>query len=107
MDQNCIFCKIVSKEIPAKIEYEDEHCIVFHDIRPRAKVHVLVIPKKHIATMNEMMKEDEPIMGRVMKAAVDAAQKLEVKAYKLLISVGKEAGQEVFHIHVHVMSAPS
>lgn len=86
------------------MEYQDELCTVFHDINPRAKIHLLVVPNKHVATVNDMETADEPAFGRMLKVARDTAQKLGLNAYKLLISVGKEAGQEVFHVHLHVMS---
>ena len=86
------------------MEYEDEFCVAFHDINPRASKHLLIIPKKHIATLNDMEDADEVVMGRMVKAARDTAKKLGMHSYKLLMSVGKEAGQEVFHLHLHVMS---
>ncbi len=104
MPNDCIFCKIVAKEIPSKTVYEDELCLAFHDINPRARVHLLVIPKTHIPTLKEMQDTDEPTLGRMMKAARDIAKQFELTDYKLLMSVGKKAGQEVFHIHLHVMS---
>jgi histidine triad (HIT) family protein len=104
MDNNCVFCKIVAKEIPSKMEFEDDLCVSFHDINPRARVHLLVIPKKHIPTLNDMEDGDEKIMGRLIKVARDVARKNNLKSYKLLVSVGKEAGQEVPHLHLHVMS---
>jgi len=104
MNTDCIFCKIVAKEIPTKLEYEDDFCVSFHDIRPRAKVHLLVIPKKHIATLNDMEDGDEKIAGRMMLIAKKVAQKNNMQSYRLALSVGKEAGQEVFHLHMHVMS---
>ena len=106
MNDTCIFCRIASHELPCKSEYEDDVCLAFHDIHPRAKTHVLVIPKKHIPTLKEMEDTDEPAMGRLVKVARDVAKKLGLEHYKLLMSVGKEAGQEVFHLHLHVMSAP-
>jgi histidine triad (HIT) family protein len=104
MNEDCIFCKIANKEIPAKIEYEDDFCISFHDINPRAAVHLLVIPKKHIPTLKDLEPEDEKIAGKLIMAAQKVAKKLNLESYKQLKSVGKAAGQEVFHIHLHVMS---
>jgi len=104
MTSDCVFCKIITKKIPSKLEYEDEFCIAFHDINPRASKHLLIVPKKHIATLNEMEDIDETIMGRLIKVARDVAKKMGMASYKLLMSVGKEAGQEVFHLHLHVMS---
>jgi histidine triad (HIT) family protein len=104
MNEDCIFCKIADKKIPAKIEYEDDLCISFQDINPRAKVHLLVIPKKHISTLNDMEESDEKTAGRLLSVAKKVAQKNNLPSYKLLVSVGKAAGQEVFHLHMHVMS---
>lgn len=105
---DCIFCKIISKKIPQnKLEYEDDLCMAFHDINPRSKKHMLIIPKKHIPTMKDVTAEDETTLGRMMKVSSDLAKKHGMKDYKLLISTGKGAGQEVFHVHLHLMSAPS
>lgn len=104
MDKDCVFCKIAAKEIPAKIEYEDDYCLAFPDINPRAKTHLLVIPKKHIPTINDLEDGDERITGRMLTVAKKVAAKFTMPSYRLLISVGKEAGQEVFHLHLHVMS---
>ncbi len=104
MSEDCVFCKIVEKKIPAKLEYEDDLCVSFHDINPRAKVHLLVIPKKHISTLKDMEKNDAEIAGRMMMAAKEVAAKNDLDSYRLLVSVGSEAGQEVFHLHMHVMS---
>lgn len=106
--ETCIFCKIINREIPAnKLEHEDDLCMAFHDISPRSKTHILIIPKKHIPTMKEMETEDEAVLGRMMKTASDLAKKHGLNDYRLLISTGKGAGQEVFHVHLHLMSAPS
>lgn len=107
MPNDCVFCKIVAKEIPSKVEHEDEHCLAFHDINPRAKTHLLIIPKKHIATMKDVEESDEALLGRMMKLSSDLAKKFNLEDYKLLISTGKGAGQEVFHLHLHLMSAPT
>ena len=106
MNDDCVFCKIVNKEIPCKKEYEDELCLAFHDINPRAKTHILVIPKKHIPTMKDVEAADEEILGRMLLIASDMGKKFNLEDYRLLISTGKKGGQEVFHIHLHLMSAP-
>jgi len=106
MQNDCVFCKIVNKDIPSKLEYEDDFCLCFHDIHPRAKTHLLIIPKKHIATVKDLEATDEAAMGRMMITASLMAAKFQLNDYKLLISVGEKAGQEVFHIHMHLMSAP-
>jgi histidine triad (HIT) family protein len=104
---DCIFCKIVAKEIPSKQEYEDDLCMAFHDINPRAKTHLLIIPKKHVSTMKDVSPDDEAALGRMLKTSSDLAKKFNLENYRLLISTGKGAGQEVFHVHLHLMSAPN
>jgi len=103
--QDCIFCKIINKEIPAEFLFEDDLCVAFPDIHPIAPVHVLVIPKKHIASVTELEREDEPIMGRLTMAAKKLAEELSVseKGYKLLFRVGEHGGQEVAHVHLHLI----
>ncbi len=106
MLNDCVFCKIVNKEIPSKIEHDDDLCVCFHDINPRAKTHLLIIPKKHISTVKDLVPDDEKTMGRMIITASKMAARFGLEDYKLLVSVGKKAGQEVFHIHMHLMSAP-
>jgi histidine triad (HIT) family protein len=103
---DCIFCKIINKEIPSNPEHEDDLCMAFPDIHPRAKTHILIIPKKHIPTVKDMEASDEAVFGRMFKVASDLAKKHNLEDYKLLISVGQKAGQEIFHVHLHLMSAP-
>lgn len=98
-----IFTKIINKEIPAKIEYEDELCIVFHDIHPKAPVHLLIVPKKEIATIMEAQDEDQALLGHLILMARNMGKKLGLEGYKLQFNVGEKGGQEVFHIHLHLM----
>lgn len=107
MQDDCVFCKIIDKKIPSRTEYEDDFCICFHDINPRAKTHLLIIPKKHVATVKDLNPSDESAMGRMITVASQMGKKLGLNDYKLLISVGEKAGQEVFHIHMHLLSAPN
>lgn len=100
---DCIFCKIVKREIPATMRYEDERAVAFNDIHPKERVHILVIPKKHIATIADMGEGDEMLMGHLVKIGKELASKHQCPGYKLLFSVGKEGGQEVFHVHLHLM----
>ena len=88
------------------MEHEDDLCMVFHDINPRAKTHLLIIPKKHLSSMKDVTTSDEAALGRMMRIASDMAKKFELENYRLMVSTGKGAGQEVFHIHMHLMSAP-
>jgi len=103
--EDCIFCKIIAGEVPAKKIHEDEEIIAFEDINPQAPVHVLVIPKKHIATLNDLGKEDLDLMGRMAMAAVHVAKLkgIEDSGYRLVTNCLAGAGQAVFHIHTHVL----
>lgn len=103
---DCIFCKIVAGEIPAKRLYEDEHVIAFEDISPKAPFHALVIPKKHIATINAIEAEDEMVIGRLYSAAKQIIEDAGYKdqGYRVVMNCGEDAGQTVFHIHLHVLA---
>ncbi len=105
MMQDCVFCKIVKKEIPAEIIYEDEYVMAFKDIHPAAPVHLLLIPKKHIPTFFDLTDEDISIIGRVQLAAARVAQKLnlEDKGFRLVSNCKGDAGQLIFHIHYHLL----
>lgn len=98
-----IFTKIINREIPAQIEFEDELCIVIHDIHPKAPVHLLIVPKKEIATIMDIMDEDQPLMGHLMLVARNMGKKLDLEGYKLIYNVGHKGGQEIFHIHLHLL----
>jgi len=103
--KECIFCRIVNKEIPTEFLYEDDLVVAFRDIHPIAPVHVLVIPKKHIESVTGISEEDEKLMGRMILAAKEIAEELKIseKGYKLLFRVGRHGGQEVGHIHLHLI----
>jgi histidine triad (HIT) family protein len=101
---DCIFCKIINKVIPANILHEDEFCVIFPDIRPAAKTHWLTIPKKHIPKISDLEEGDEKIIGHMIKKAKDLAKEKGIDGYQLLFRVGKDGGQEVFHIHLHLTS---
>lgn len=101
----CIFCKIASHEIPSDMVYEDDEIIAFHDINPLAPVHILVIPKKHYSSMNDISEVDEALMGKMLVIARNVAKDLQIdeNGYKLLIRVGRDGGQEVDHLHLHLI----
>lgn len=100
---DCIFCKIAAGELPSSTVYEDDELLVFHDIHPFARVHVLVIPKRHIATLADCTPEHEPLLGKMLLLAPRLAKELGLDAgFKTLINTGRGGGQEVFHLHVHV-----
>ncbi len=100
--EDCIFCKIANKEIPASLVYEDEYTVAFNDLSPKAPVHILVIPKKHYASLNEL--DDEKIMSALLTAVKNVVQKLGITEYRTVINTGESAGQTVFHLHIHVLS---
>jgi len=101
---DCIFCKIINKEIPSDIVYENDKVIAFKDISPKAPVHILVVPKKHIASIDRIEEEDKELMGDLILAAKSMARERRLKGYKLLINVGREGGQIVDHVHLHLIS---
>ena len=101
---DCIFCKIINKDIPAEIVFESDQVICFKDINPKAKVHLLVIPKKHIPTINDLANEDRGLISELIFTAKEIANKIGLSnGYKLVFNVGKGGGQEVFHIHLHIL----
>jgi histidine triad (HIT) family protein len=100
---DCIFCKIVAGQIPCSKVYEDDEVLAFHDVHPFARVHFLIIPKAHIASLSDCMPEHETLLGRMLLLAPRLAQEQGLGAgFKTLINTGRGGGQEVFHIHVHV-----
>lgn len=104
---DCIFCKIVAGDIPAKKIYEDEHVLAFHDINPVAPVHSLVIPKLHISSMAELQPEHEAVIGKVMITAARIARELHcTDGFRTIINTGRVGRQEVYHLHVHVLGGP-
>lgn len=102
MSADCIFCKIVAGSIPAKTLYEDDDVIAFHDIRPLARVHFLIVPKAHIETLKACTAEHQVLLGKMMLLAAQLAAEQGLVGYKTVMNVGREGGQEVFHIHLHV-----
>ena len=97
-----IFAKIINKEIPAELEYEDEFCIVIHDIHPKAPVHLLIIPKKPIASIIELEDLDQTLIGHLFLIARNMGKKFNLEGYKLIFNVGEKGGQEVPHLHFHI-----
>ena len=102
---SCLFCKIVAGEIPAKRVHEDDELLAFEDIKPEAPVHVLIIPKRHIATLSDVQPEDEALVGAMMRrAAVIATERgISDSGYRTVMNCNSQAGQTVFHIHLHLL----
>ena len=103
MAENCLFCRIVREEIPARIVARTEHCVAFRDVNPQAPVHVLVIPREHVASLNEA--EDPALVGRLALLAAEIARSEGVadSGYRTVINTNADAGQTVFHIHLHLI----
>ena len=106
-DPDCIFCKIVAGQIPARKAYEDEELLAFHDIHPWAPVHILLIPRQHVATMYDIAPAHEPLLGRMMALAPRLMRELGVNdGFRIVVNTGRDGGQEVMHLHMHVMGGP-
>jgi len=101
--ENCLFCKIINKEAPADLVYEDNKLAAFKDINPKAEVHILIVPKKHIVSIAQATEEDRELIGDLFLAAKKIAWARNLKGYKLVINVGREAGQMVEHLHLHLL----
>ena len=102
---DCIFCKIAQKEIPTELLYEDEDVIAFNDIAPKSPVHILIVPKKHIDSVNNLEEENKELLGELVLVAKDIAKEKGISetGYRLIFNTGRDAGQTVDHIHLHLM----
>jgi len=103
--EDCIFCKIISGDIPAKIVYQDDDVVIFKDVNPAAPVHILAVPTRHISTINDLTEKDAQLLGTLMLRLKDAAQGYtELKnSYRIIANCGRESGQSVFHVHLHLL----
>ena len=99
---DCIFCKIINGDFGTEFLYENEFAVVFKDINPQADTHLLVVPRLHVETLNEL--NDKDLLGELMMTVKKVTKELGIKSYKTLINTGKEAGQEVFHLHIHILA---
>lgn len=106
LDPNCLFCKIIDKKIPARIVHEDDRAVAFEDLNPQAPIHLLIVPKKHIADIHSISSADRERVGHLFLVARELAEKkgLEKEGYRMVINNGPGAGQTVFHIHLHLLS---
>ena len=103
---DCLFCRIIEKKIPAKIVYEDRSSLAFEDINPQAPVHILIVPKKHLADVHSMQEGDKEGIGHLFLVAQSIAEErsLDRSGYRMVINNGRDAGQTVFHVHLHLLS---
>ena len=99
---DCIFCKIINGDFGTEFVYENETAVVFKDINPQADTHLLVVPRLHVESLNEL--NDKDLLGELMMTVKTVTEKLGIRSYKTLINTGKEAGQEVFHLHIHILA---
>ena len=106
---DCLFCKIINRQIPASIVYEDQRVLAFNDINPQAPTHVLVIPRRHIVSLNEMSVEDDQLIGELVRRAAAIAKErgLSAGGYRTVFNTNRDAGQTVFHIHLHLLGGRS
>jgi histidine triad (HIT) family protein len=102
---DCLFCKVVAREIPAQVVFEDEELVAFRDINPQAPLHVLIVPRRHIATLNDLEAGDDQLVGSMMRRAAALAREhgYADRGYRMVFNCNREAGQSVFHIHLHVL----
>ena len=103
-EENCLFCKIISGTIPGDFVYQDDRGLVIRDINPQAPTHVLVIPREHLESLDEVSQRDEGLVGHLLHVAARVANDLGSEAYRTVINTGAGAGQSVFHLHVHVLA---
>lgn len=103
--EDCIFCKIINKEIPASMVFEDEKMIAFNDINPQAPIHILLIPREHFTSLNDIPEEKKSILSHLLLKARQIAQEKGIaeKGYRIVLNTAKDSGQEVFHIHLHLL----
>jgi histidine triad (HIT) family protein len=106
-DPGCLFCRIGRREIPAKIAFENDHVLAFHDVAPKAPTHVLVIPKVHVSALSGTTAADAAALGACLTAVAQIARTLGLPSYRVVANDGPDAGQSVFHLHFHLMGGRS
>jgi len=100
---DCIFCKIIAKELPTEVIYEDNLIVAFHDIRPKAKIHALVVAKEHIKNLTEINNKHEHLIFHIIQKISELAKKLNLVGFRVITNIGKEGGQEIDHLHFHLL----
>lgn len=100
---DCLFCRIVAGEVPARIVHQDDDVVAFHDISPQAPTHVLVIPRRHLDSLSASRSEDRELLGRLLATASEVARAAKLDSWRLVANTGADAGQSVFHLHLHVL----
>lgn len=102
---NCLFCRIINREIPSKIVYEDDQVLAFHDVEPKAPIHILLIPKTHLASLNDLASDHEGVMAHLTLSISKVAEIMGIKdpGYRVIVNCGKDSGQAVAHLHYHIL----
>lgn len=102
---DCVFCDIINGKLPSKIVYHDDQVVAFYDIKPKAKVHILIVPRKHIASVNQAESKDQMLLGNLFLVARNIAKEhgIAEDGYRLLVNTGSQAGQIVYHLHMHLL----
>lgn len=106
---DCLFCKVINREIPGSIVYEDDHVLAFNDINPQAPTHVLIVPKRHIESLNALQPDDDQVIGELVRRAAALAKERGISAggFRIVFNTNRDAGQTVFHIHLHLLGGRS
>ncbi len=104
---DCLFCKMAEGKIPTDKIYEDDHIFVIKDINPKAKVHLLVIPKLHVDSLNEIKEEHAPLLGYMMTSLKNFAKEQGLDSFRTIVNTGSGSGQTIFHVHLHILGGPS
>ncbi|HVC18956.1 MAG TPA: histidine triad nucleotide-binding protein [Vicinamibacterales bacterium] len=102
---DCLFCRIIAREIPGAIVYEDERVVAFRDVNPQAPVHILVVPRRHVASLNELTGSDDGLIGEMVRraAAIAAGEGMAERGYRTVFNCNRDGGQTVFHVHLHLL----
>jgi len=103
-EENCLFCRIIAGKIPGEFVFQDDSCVVIRDINPQAPMHVLVIPREHMESLDEASQKEESLLGHLLRVGARVANEQGHEHYRTVINTGAGAGQSVFHLHVHVLS---
>ena len=106
---DCLFCKIINRDIPASVLYEDDSVLAFSDVNPQAPTHILLVPKRHIAALNDLTPEDDQLVGELIRraAAIATARGIATSGFRTVFNTNRDAGQTVFHIHLHLLGGRS
>jgi len=106
---DCLFCKIINRDIPASVLYEDDSVLAFSDVNPQAPTHILLVPKRHISSLNDLTPEDDQLVGELIRraAAIATARGIATSGFRTVFNTNRDAGQTVFHIHLHLLGGRS